>query len=100
MARNKDFFVNSTPKRDRSFFVKEDTTPKKQNLNIDVKPVNISSFVKSVKNEAKQKEAKVEQDIINAGYKTTDFTEDQKKQLSSGNYSINPDYNPNNKYSQ
>lgn len=26
MARNKDFFVNSTPKRDRSFFVKEEKT--------------------------------------------------------------------------
>ena len=65
MARNKDFFVNSTPKRDKSFFVKEDTAKKtndlwvestapnvlqKQNINATVKPVNISDFVNQVKN--------------------------------------------------
>lgn len=65
MARNKDFFVNSAPKRDRSFFVKEDATPKKQNLNIDVKPVNISSFVKSVENSNAGQSARLKMEADN-----------------------------------
>ena len=115
MARNKDFFVNSTPKRDRSFFVKEETAKKtndlwvestapnvlqKQNINATVKPLNISTFVKDVKDTAERNRLKVEEDIAKAGYKSSDFTEDQKKQLISGNYSINPTYNPDNKFSQ
>ena len=64
MARNKDFFVNSTPKRDRSFFVKEDTkktddlwvestapnVSENYNLKTDFKPFNVSDFVKGVQN--------------------------------------------------
>ena len=72
----------------------------KQNINATVKPLNISTFVKDVKNTAEQKKLKVEEDIAKAGYKSSDFTEDQKKQLISGNYSINPTYNPDNKFSQ
>ena len=66
MARNKDFFVNSTPKRDRGFFVKEDATPKKQNLNIDVKPVNISDFVSGVKDGTIATPIKTTQPIVTA----------------------------------
>lgn len=65
MARNKDFFVNSTLKRDRSFFVKEDATPKKQNLNMDVKPVNISDFVKSVENSNAGQSARLKMEADN-----------------------------------
>lgn len=72
----------------------------KQNINTTVKPVNISNFVNDIKNTVEQKQVKVEQDIAKAGYKSSDFTDEQKKQLSSGNYSINPTYNPNNKFSQ
>ena len=81
----------------------ESTAPnvlQKQNINATVKPVNISDFVKGVKNTAEQNKLKVEEDIAKAGYKSSDFTEDQKKQLISGNYSINPTYNPDNKFSQ
>ena len=75
MARNKDFFVNSTPKRDKSFFVKEDTAKKTNNLwveskvpnslekksiNTAVKPVNISDFVKSIDNSDAGKSALLE----------------------------------------
>ena len=81
----------------------ESTAPnvlQKQNINATVKPVNISDFVKGVKNTTEQNKLKVEEDIAKAGYKSSDFTEDQKKQLISGNYSINPTYNPDNKFSQ
>ena len=75
MARNKDFFVNSTPKRDKSFFVKEDTAKKTNNLWVEskvhnslekksidtaVKPVNISDFVKSIDNSDAGKSALLE----------------------------------------
>ena len=53
MARNKDFFVNSTPKRDKSFFVKE-TAPtsavslQNSTANKSVKPTNPSDLLKRV----------------------------------------------------
>ena len=81
----------------------ESTAPntlQKQNINTTVKPLNISAFVKDVKDAADQKKLKVEEDIEKAGYKSSDFTEDQKKQLISGQYYINPSYNPDNKFSQ
>lgn len=81
----------------------ESTAPntlQKQNINATIKPVNIADFVKEVKNTAEQKQLKVEEDIAKAGYKSDDFTAEQKKQLSSGDYYINPSYNPDNKFSQ
>ena len=51
MTRNRDFFINSSPKRDRSFFVKEE---KPINTSISAKvpeyePVDVSSFVEKIK---------------------------------------------------
>ena len=41
MARNKDFFVNSTPKRDKSFFVKEETAKKTNDLWVESAAPNV-----------------------------------------------------------
>ena len=91
----------TTEKKD-SLWV-ESTAPnalQKQNINATVKPLNMSTFVKDVKDTAEQNRLKVEEDIAKAGYKTNDFTEEEKNQLISGKYRLNPSYNPNDKFSK
>lgn len=60
MARNKDFFVNSAPKRDKSFFVKEDTK-KTTNLPTQQK-INTKTIVGKDKFNS-QLQAPVKQDL-------------------------------------
>ena len=86
MARNKDFFVNSAPKRDKSFFVKEDTATKKENINIDFKPANLTDFVSGVRNKTIVAPAKTSQPIAPANlgeaylHRANMTTEDIRKQ--------------------
>lgn len=86
MARNKDFFVNSAPKRDKSFFVKEDTVTKKENINIDFKPANLTDFVSGVRNKTIVAPAKTSQPIAPANlgeaylHRANMTTEDIRKQ--------------------
>ncbi len=63
MERSKDFFVNQSNQRNKSFFVTENSLPTKEKIDL------------------------------------SKYTPEEQKMLSSGQYKINPTYDPNNKYS-
>ena len=54
------------------------------------KPVNVKDFVDSINNKA----------VVEAGYDPNSFSLKEKALLNSGNYSVNPNYDPKNKYSK
>lgn len=59
-------------------------------INNTYKPVNVKDFVDSINNKA----------VVEAGYDPNNFTLEEKALLNSGNYSVNPNYDPKNKYSK
>ena len=79
-------FVNSINKELPQPTAKTPALP----TNNTYKPVNVKDFVDSINNKA----------VVEAGYDPNNFTLEEKALLNSGNYSVNPNYDPKNKYSK